>query len=114
MNVHAQHDVHTVKMEHPKIIKNTAQRKNPIIQEKTNQVRGKAKFTAFKPCRNRGRGTRVEDVLVDTHKISANGAKGTEHQSGAPREDFSGCSTSTRLSRNPTDRAEGADDAERC
>ena len=48
---HDQHDVHTVKMEHP-IIKNTVQRKNPIIQEKINQVRCKAKFTAFKPCRN--------------------------------------------------------------
>ena len=38
MNRHAQHDVHTVKMEHPKIIKNTVQRKNLIIQEKINQV----------------------------------------------------------------------------
>ena len=64
-----QHDVHTVKMGHPKIIKNTEQRKNPIIQEKINQVRCKAKFTAFKPCRNRGRATRVEDVPVDTQRL---------------------------------------------
>ena len=85
-----QHDVHTVKMEHPTIIKNTVQRKNPIIQERINQVRCKAKFAAFKPCRNRGRATRVEDVPVDTQRFSANDAKGTEYQSGEPREDFSG------------------------
>ena len=68
VSMHAQHDVHTEKMEQSKIIKNTVQRKNPIIQEKINQVRCKAKFAALKPCRNRGRATPVEDVPVDTQR----------------------------------------------
>ena len=67
--MHDQRDVRTVKIEQSKIIKNTVQRKNQIIQEKINQVRFKAKFTAFKPCRNRGRATRVEDVPVDTQRL---------------------------------------------
>ena len=48
VGMHDQHDVHTVMMEHPKIIKNTVKNENPIIQEKINQVRCKAKFAAFK------------------------------------------------------------------
>ena len=55
VGMHDQPDIHTGKMEHLKIIKNTAQKKNPIIQEKINQVRCKANFKAFRPCRNRGR-----------------------------------------------------------
>ena len=85
-----QHDVHTVKMEHPTIIKNTVQRKNPIVQERINQVRCKAKFAAFKQCRNRGRATRVEDVPVDTQRLVPTMQECTEYQSGEPREDFSG------------------------
>ena len=46
--MHAQHDVHPVKMEQFKIIKITVHSKNPIIQEEINQVGCKAKFTAFK------------------------------------------------------------------
>ena len=57
VKMHAQHDVHTVKMEQSKIIKNTLQRKNPINQEEMSQVRCKAKFIAVEtrmghlPCR---------------------------------------------------------------
>ena len=55
--LNTQHDVHAVRMEQSKIIKNIVQGTNPIIQEKINQVRCKAKFTAFKPCKSRGRAT---------------------------------------------------------
>ena len=37
-NTHVQHVVNTVEVEMPKIIKETVQRKRPIIQEKINQV----------------------------------------------------------------------------
>ena len=73
VNMHAQHDVHTVKMEQSKIIKNTVQRKNPITQEEINQVRCKAKFPAFKPCMGH---LPCRYVTTD-----ANDAKGTEYQS---------------------------------
>ena len=61
---HDQHDVHTVMMEHPKIIKNTVKIKNPIIQEKINQARCKAKFVAFK--QKPWKSNRMEDVPVRT------------------------------------------------
>ena len=88
MNIHAQHDSHAVKMEQSKTIKNTSQRKNPIIQVKINQVRCKAKSAAFKPCRNRGRATRVGHLPCRYITTDANDAKGTEYQSGETREEL--------------------------
>ena len=38
MNKHVQQVVNSVEVKQSKIIKNTAQRKNPIIQQKINQV----------------------------------------------------------------------------
>ena len=38
VDVHAPRNFHTVKMEQSKIIKNTVQRTNPIIQEKIKQM----------------------------------------------------------------------------
>ena len=38
MNTHVQHVVNAVEAEMPKIIKETLQRKKPIINEKVNQV----------------------------------------------------------------------------
>ena len=38
VNTHVQHVVNTVEVEKPKLIKETVQRKKPIIQEKINQV----------------------------------------------------------------------------
>ena len=38
MTTHVQHVVNTIEVEKPKIIKETVQRKKPIIQEKINQV----------------------------------------------------------------------------
>ena len=68
---HDQHDVHAVQMEHSKIIKNIVQRTDPIILENINQVRCKATFTAFSPCRNRGRAT------SDRAEADAERTKGT-------------------------------------
>ena len=51
---------------YPKIIKNTVKIKNPIIQEKINQVRCKAKFVAFK--QKPWKSNRMEDVPVDTQR----------------------------------------------
>ena len=64
-----------------KVIKNTAQRKNPITQEEINQVRCKAKFPAFKPCRNLQRATRMGHLPCRYVTTDANDAKGTEYQS---------------------------------
>ena len=88
VNIHAQHDVHAVKMEQSKIIKNNVQRNNPIIQEKINQVRCKAKSTANKPCKNRGRATRMGHLPCRYTMTDANDATGTEYQSGEIREDL--------------------------
>ena len=38
MKTHVQHVVNTVEVEEPKLIKETVQRKKPIVQEKINQV----------------------------------------------------------------------------
>ena len=38
VNTHVQHVVNTVEVEEPKLIKETVQRKKPIVQEKINQV----------------------------------------------------------------------------
>ena len=38
VNTHVQHVVDTVEVEKPKLVKETVQRKKPIIQEKINQV----------------------------------------------------------------------------
>ena len=86
VNIHAQHDVRAVKMEQSKIIKNTVQRTNPIIQEKINQVLCKSNFAAFKLCKNRGKAARMGHLPCQCAKISANDAKGTEYQSGEFRE----------------------------
>ena len=67
VNVHVMHNVHAVKMEQSKIIKNTVQRTNH--QEKINQMRCKAKLTAFKPCRNRGEQHEWDIFPVDTQRI---------------------------------------------
>ena len=107
-----QHDVHTVKMEHPKIIKNTVQRKNPIIQEKINQVRCKAKLTAFKPCRNRGRATRVEDVPVDAQRLMPTMQK-VQNTKVVNFVKISQVQYIDEIVKDPSDCAEtGADDAE--
>ena len=99
VNVHDLHNVHAVKMEQYKIIKNTVQRTNPIIQEKINQMRCKAKLTAFKPCRNRGEQHEWGHLPFRYATISANDARSTENVSGEPREDSIRCCTSMRLSR---------------
>ena len=44
MNEHVQQVVNSVEVKQSKIIKNTAQRKNPIIQEKINQVSKQVEF----------------------------------------------------------------------
>ena len=95
--MHDQCDVHAVQMEQSKI-KNTALRMNPIILEKINQVRCKGTFTAFRPCRNRGRATRVRHLPCPYATISANDARGTESER---LEDSLRCSTSTRSSKIP-------------
>ena len=59
----------------------------------------KATFTAFRPCRNRGRATRVRHLPSRYVTKSANDAKGTE--SGEHCEDFLRCSTPTRSSKIP-------------
>ena len=97
--MHDQYDVHAVQMEQSKIIKNTVQRTNPIILEKIDQVRCKATFTAIRPCRNRGRATRVRHLPCRYATISANDAKSTKN--GEHRGDSLRCSTPTRSSKIP-------------
>ena len=99
VNMNAQHDVHTVKKEQSKIIKNTVQ--NPIIQEKINQMRSKAKFTAFKPSRNRGKQHEWDIFLVDTQRSVPTMQKAQNTKIGEPRKDSPRCSASTRLSKIP-------------
>ena len=112
VNMHDQHDVRTVKMEQSKIMKNTVQRKNPINQEKMNQVRCKAKFTAFKPCRNRGRATRVEDVPADTQRQRPTMQK-VQNTKVVNSVKISQVQYIDEIVKDPSDRAEaGADDAE--
>ena len=112
MNMHAQHDVHTVRMEQSKIIKNTVQRKSPIIQEEINQVRCKAKFTTFKPCRNRGRATRVKDVPDDTQREMPTMQK-VQNTKVVNSMKFSQVQYIDEIVKDPSDRAEaGADEAE--
>ena len=108
MNIHAQQDVHTLKMEQSKVIQNTAQRENRIIHEKINQLRCTANSTAFKPCRNRGRATPVEDVLVDTQRLVPTIQK-------VQNVKISQVQHIDEIVGNPSDRAEaGADEPERC
>ena len=109
---HDQHDVHTVKMEQSKIIKNTVQRKNLIIQEKIHQLRCKAKFAAFKPSRNRGRATRVEDVSVDTQRSVSTKQK-VQNSKVVNSVKISQVQSMDEIVKDPSDHAEaGADDAE--
>ena len=42
---------------------------NPIIQEKINQMRCKAKFIAFQPCKKRGRATRMGHLPVSAQRL---------------------------------------------
>ena len=95
---HDQHDVHTVMMEHSKIIKNTV-KNNPIIQEKINQVRCKAKFAAFK--QKPWKSNRMEDVPVDTQRQMPKMQKVQNTKMVSPIEEFSGAGSSTRLSEIP-------------
>ena len=86
VNMHAQHDDHTVKMEQSKIIRTPCRE---IIQPpKRRSIRCDA--PAFKPCRNLQRATRMGHLPCRYVTTDANDAKGTEYQSGEHREDFSG------------------------
>ena len=57
-NTHVQHVVNTVEVEMPKIIKETVQRKRPIIQEKINQVTKHIKIPQVQFL------TKVDDIPV--------------------------------------------------
>ena len=112
MNMHAQYGVHTVRMEQSKIIENTVQRENPIIQEEINHVRCKAKFATFKPCRNHGRATRVKDVPDDTQREMPTMQK-VQNTKVVNTVKFSQVQYIDELLKDPSDRAEaGADEAE--
>ena len=69
MNIHAQQDFYAVKMEQSKIIKNTVQRKNPIIQEKIDHVRCEAKKAVQEPWKNNTNGASSLSIHNDRCQI---------------------------------------------
>ena len=96
---HDQYDVHAVKKEQSKIIKNTVQSTNPIILDKIDQVRCKAKFATLKAVQKQRKSNTSGHLPCRYVTIGANDAKGTE--SGKHCEDSLRCSTSTRSSKIP-------------
>ena len=62
VNTHVQHVVNTVEVERPKLIKETQQRKKPIINEKINQVTKHIKIPQVQFL------NKVDDMLVDVQQ----------------------------------------------
>ena len=84
VNMHAQHDVHTVKMG-PSRRRSIWCDAKPSSQHSSHAETVEEQSSERCPCRY---------ATTD-----ANDAKGTEYQRGEPREDFPRCSTSTKLSK---------------
>ena len=69
VGMHDQPDVHTGKMEHLKIIKNTAKKKNPIHPGEDQSGAMQSQFHSIQAVQKPWKSTRMKDVLVDTQRL---------------------------------------------